>query len=374
MRWSPRPLSCMACIGVLLAACGDAPSPAPEQPPPEVNVITLSRQDAANVVMLPGRVQAVRTAEVRARVDGVVQQLLYTEGSDVEEGQRLFQIDPRDAQASVDAARAALARAQSAATNAEQDLARYEGLVASGVVSRQQYDAIVAGERTARAEVAASRAQLERAQLNRSYTTVTAPIAGRAGRAQVSVGALVSAAAGTLMTTVESLDPIYVNFSVSSNEVQKARRDIAEGRLVLPALDRVEVSLLLDDGRTYPDKGHLNFLDLSVDRTTGSSSLRAEFPNPRRELLPGQFVRARIEAGQRPDALLVPQRAVTMQANGATVMVVGPDDVVAPRAVTLGPMYGGGWAVLEGLAEGERVIVDGLQMVAPGMKVTAVTP
>ncbi len=361
-------------VACLLAACSEPAAPPAAPPPVEVNVITIAAQDAANVVTLPGRVQAVRTAEVRARVDGVVQKLLYTEGSDVKQGQKLFQIDPRDMQANLDAARAALSRAQTAAANAAQDLKRYKGLVATGVVSRQQYDAAVARDRSARSDVVESRAQVEKAQLNLDYTTVTAPIAGRAGRAQVTVGALVSAAAGTLMTTVEPLDPIYVNFSQSSSEVQRARRDIAEGRLVVPALDRVTVTLLLDDGSAYPLTGHLNFLDLSIDRATGSTALRAEFPNPKRVLLPGQFVRVRIDAGERPNSILVPQRAVTLVADGATVMVVGADGVVEQRAIRIGRLYGSSWAVLEGLEVGERVVVDGLQKIQAGQKVKVAEP
>jgi membrane fusion protein (multidrug efflux system) len=355
---------------LLLAACNRQPAPVPTITPVEVNAITIESQAAANIVILPGRVQAVRTAEVRARVDGVVERLLYAEGSDIEQGQKLFQIDPRDMQANLDAARAALARAQTEAANAAQDLARYKGLVASGTVSRQQYDSVVARERSARSAVMESRAQVAKAQLNVDYTIVTAPIAGRAGRARVTEGALVSAAAGTLLTTIEQLDPIYVNFSQTSAEVQRARRDIAEGRLQVPALNRVAVSLRLEDGSVYPLKGQINFQDLSVDPTTGSAAFRAEFPNPTRVLLPGQFVRVRVEAGERPNSILIPQRAVTLSGNGATVMVVGADGAVEERAIRVGPLRGNSWVVLEGLKAGERIVVDGLQKISAGQKVT----
>jgi membrane fusion protein (multidrug efflux system) len=354
-----------------LAACGRSPSQ-PDAPLAEVTVVTISRQDAANLVTLPGRVQAVRTAEVRARVDGVVRGLLYTEGTDVAEGQELFTIDPRDMEASVGAARAALSRARTTATNASQDVKRYEGLVAQGVISRQQYDAAIAKQRTAQSDVDQAREQLKRAQLNLSYTKVTAPIAGRAGRAQVTVGALVSASAGTLLTTIELLDPIHVNFSQTSAEVQKARRDIADGTLKVPRLDRVVVTLQLEDGSFYPLPGSINFLDLSLDRATGSAALRAEFPNPERSLLPGQFVRVRIEAGQRPDSIVVPQRAVTLRGEHAMVMVVGDDGVVAERSISLGEQGAGTWRVLDGLSAGERVVVEGLQKTTPGQKVKVV--
>jgi len=354
-------------IVLLLAACSK-PAPPPEAAPVEVTVVTIAPQDAANVVVLPGRVQAVRTAEVRARVDGVVQKLLYTEGSDVKQGQKLFQIDPRDMQASLDAARAALSRAQTESANATQDLDRYKGLVGTGVVSRQQYDTAVARARSAQSDVVQSQAQVEKARLNLDYTTVTAPIAGRAGRAQVTVGALVSAAAGTLLTTIEPLDPIYVNFSQSSSEVQNARRAIAEGRLKVPELDAVGVTLLLEDGSVYPSPGHLNFLDLSIDRATGSTALRAEFPNPKRVLLPGQFVRVRIDAGEWSNSILVPQRAVTLLEDGAHVMVVGPDNVVEQRSIRVGPLYQGSWAVLGGLKEEGASDAAGLEMLIDRMK------
>jgi membrane fusion protein (multidrug efflux system) len=370
---SGKPIIRCAVFGVAwgLAACSKPPPP-PAAPPIEDAVVTIAPQDAANLVILPGRVQAVRTAEVRARVDGVVQRLLYTEGTEVAEGQQLFIIDPRDMQATVGAARAALARAQTSATNASQDVKRYQGLVEQGVISRQQFDAAVAKQHAAQSDVDQAREQLKRAQLNLSYTTVTAPIAGRAGRAQVTVGALVSAAAGTLLTTIEPLDPIHVNFSQTSAEVQKARRDIADGTLKVPQLERAVVTLQLEDGSIYPLPGHINFLDMSLDRATGSAALRAEFPNPKHSLLPGQFVRVRIEAGERPNSIVVPQRAVTLRGEAAIVMVVDASGVVAERSIDLGEQTAGSWRVLAGLNAGDRVVVDGLQKIRPGQQVKAV--
>ncbi len=363
-----------ACVVLVLAGCGpDAAAPSAMPPPPEVAVVVATSAPAENVVEVPGRVQAVRTAEVRARVDGIVQRRLYEEGSDVEEGQELFLIDPRESQAAVSSAEATLARAQAAAANAAQDVERYERLVRDRTISEQDYDAAIARQRSADAEVRQAEAELERAQLSLSYTLVNAPIAGRAGRAQVSEGALVSGTQATLLTTIEQLHPVYVNFSQSSADLLAIRREIAGGTLEVPELDRVTVNLVLEDGTPYMHEGHLNFLDLSIDEATGTVALRAEFPNPDRLLLPGQFVRARISAGVRPNALMIPQRAVQLTPQGASVLVVGIDGMVESRAVTLGAQRGGDWTVLDGLAGGEQVIVDGVQRVQPGAPVRVAT-
>lgn len=353
---------------LLLAGCSE-PAPQAPPPPPEVRVVTVRSQALTNLVEVPGRLQAVRIAEVRARVDGVVERRLYEEGTDVRAGQPLFAIDPRPLRAQLSAAQATLARAEATAANAEQDVNRYEGLVAQQAMSQQEYDAAIARLRTAQADVAQARAQVETASLNLGYTTVNAPIAGRAGRAEVTEGALVSAGSATLLTRIEQVDPIYANFSQSSSELLAIREQVAAGALKVPSLDSVEVQLVLEDGSIYGRRGRLNFLDLRIDEATGTAALRAEFPNPDRELLPGQFVRVRIEAGERADGMLVPQRAVTVAPHGATVMVVGDSNVVQPRPVTLGELRGDSWAILKGLADGDRVVVDGLQKVQPGKPV-----
>ncbi|WP_157219301.1 efflux RND transporter periplasmic adaptor subunit [Flavisphingomonas formosensis] len=359
-------------LTIALAACGAQQQPAP--PPPEVNVVTIQPQAIANVVELPGRVQAVRTAEVRARVDGIVERRLYEEGSDVRAGAPLFRIDPRPLAATYNAARAALARAQATATNAQQVVNRYTPLVSQQAVSKQEYDAAVATERQSQADVAQARAQVDSARLNLDYAAVTAPIAGRVGRAEVTEGALVSASQATLMTRIEQLDPIYVNFSQSNSELMDLRRDIASGRINIPSLDRVRVSLVLEDGSVYGLTGHLNFLDMSVDETTGSVSLRAEFPNPQRTLLPGQFVRARIQAGVAPGGVAVPQRSVMVTPQGASVMVVGKGNIAEARTVKLGGLQGGQWVILDGLKPGERVITDGVIKAKAGQPVTIAKP
>ena len=358
----------LACCGLLLlAGCGGDPPPAP--PPPEVNVVVARSQAVENIAEVPGRVQAIRTSQVRARVDGIVQRRVYEEGSDVKAGQALFVIDPRELRANLSAVEASLVRAEATASNAEQDVDRYKGLVEDQAISKQEFDAAVAKLRTAQADVAQTRAQLETAKLSLGYTTVTAPIAGRAGRAQVTEGALVSASQATLFTTIEQLDPVYVNFSQSSSYMLAIRRDIAEGKLKVPQLGGVAVSLILEDGSDYRHKGHLDFLDLAIDETTGTAAVRAEVPNPEQTLLPGQFVRARIEAGVRPNNFLIPQRAVQLDQSTASVFIVDDQNAVATRDLKTGGLQGDQWIVLSGLADGDRVIVDGLQKIQPGMQV-----
>lgn len=335
--------------------------------------MTLATQPVVDVIDLPGRLQAVRTSEVRARVDGIVERRLYTEGTDVHAGQPLFAIDPRQLRAQLSASEATLARAQAAEANATQDVTRYKGLVAQQALSQQEYDAAVARLRTAQADVAQARAQIAAARLNLSYTTVTAPISGRAGRAAVTEGALVRGSGATLLTTIEQLDPIYANFSQSSSDVMALRGKIKSGDLKAPSMTNVAVHLVLEDGTTYGMVGHLNFVDMSIDEATGTAALRAEFPNPARTLLSGQFVRARVEAGVQASGLLVPQRAVTVSPQGATVLVVGARDIVESRPVTVGALQGGSWSIVSGLKPGERVIVDGLQKAAPGKPVKPVS-
>jgi membrane fusion protein (multidrug efflux system) len=302
-------------------------------------------------------------------VDGIVQRRLYTEGTDVREGQALFAIDPRELRARASAAQASLAKAEATAANATQDVNRYKGLVAQQALSQQEYDAAVARLRTAEADVAQRRAELSAARLSLGYTTVTAPISGRAGRAEVTEGALVSGGAATLLTRIEQIDPIYANFSQSSSDVLALRARIASGALTAPATRAVPVRLVLEDGTPYRIIGKLNFVDLAFDEATGTAALRAEFPNPQRTLVPGQFVRVRVEAGVQKQGLRVPQRAVTLTPTGANVMVVGAKDVVETRPVKLGALEGDSWIIQSGLQTGERVIIDGLQKAAPGKPV-----
>lgn len=351
-----------------LGACGRGGQP-PAPPPPAVAVMTIGSSPVPNVIDLPGRIAAIRTSEVRARTDGIVERRLYQEGTDVRADQPLFQIDPRDKRAALQQAQAALQRAEAARTNAQQVVGRYSPLVSARAVSAQEYDSAITQLRQAEAGVADAKAAVARAQLELDYATVRAPIAGRAGRALVTEGALVSAAGATLMTTIDQLNPIYAVFTQSSSDMMNLMRQVRSGQLKLPSLDNAEVRLVLEDGSEYGPIGRLDFTDQSVDPTTGSQVLRATFTNVNRTLLPGQFVRGRIYAGTIVAGIKVPQRAVQISNEEAMVFVVGRDDVVAPRPVELGSLVGGDWIIRSGLKPGDRLIVDGWMKARPGQKV-----
>ncbi len=355
----------------LIAACSGEQSP-PEPQPIPVQTVTIASQSIPNVIELPGRVEPVRQAEVRARVTGIVQKRLYTEGTIVAEGQPLFSIDPRESRASYAQTQAALARARATQSNARAVVERFKPLVAENAISGQEYDAALAAAREAEANVAQIRAQLDAASLQLNYTTVRAPIAGRAGRAEVTEGALVSQTEGTLMTRIEQTAPVYVNFAQAASEVLAMRRANSAGEITPDANDRVEVRLTFTDGSEYPLPGYINFLALSVDEETGTVGLRAEFPNPAGVLLPGEFVRAKLFMGEVKQGIVVPQRAVTLSERGGSVFVIDAKGLVAPRPVKLGALVDGNWIVESGLKTGDVVIVSNLQKLRPGMPVKAV--
>lgn len=359
----------LAACSLIVACSGEPAPPAPEPIP--VETVTIVGQAVPNVIELPGRVEPVRQAEVRARVTGIVQKRLYTEGSNVVAGQPLFRIDPRELQASYAQTKAALDRARATATNARAVVERYKPLVAENAISSQEYDAALAAAREAEANVAQIRAQLDASSLQLDYTTVRAPISGRAGRAEVTEGALVSQTEGTLLTRIEQTAPVYVNFAQAASEVLAIRRAISAGEIALGANDRVEVRLTFTDGTEYPNSGFINFLAFSVDEETGTVGLRAEFPNPTGLLLPGEFVRAKLFVGELKQGIVVPQRAVTLSEQGGSVFVIDSKGLAAVRPVKLGALVADKWIVESGLKAGDKVIVNNLQKLRPGVPVKA---
>jgi membrane fusion protein (multidrug efflux system) len=355
------------------AGCGRKAATQAPTGPIEVGVVTLAPVAVTLTRELPGRTSAYRVAEVRARVNGIVLKRLFTEGSDVKEGQRLFTIDPAPYQAALDSAKATLARAEANAANAKLTEDRYADLLQDNAVSKQEYDNAMASLTVADADVAAARAALDTARINLGYTKVTSPVSGRVGRSAVTEGAYVMAAQATLLATVQQLDPVYVDLMQSSVEVLQLRREFAEGKLRGAGKDQAVVKLVFDDGREYDVPGTLQFADVTVDPTTGSIALRALFPNPRKELLPGLFVRARLEEGVAPDAILVPQAGVTRDQKGQpTALVVNAQNRVERRQLVTDRTVGDAWLVTAGVKAGDRVIVEGLQKVRPGAEVTAV--
>jgi membrane fusion protein (multidrug efflux system) len=360
-------------IAALLAACGAKGGPAAAAGPVEVGVITVTPRAVTLTRDLPGRTSAYRVAEVRARVNGIILKRLFTEGSDVKEGQRLFLVDASPYEAALDGARAALARAEANLANARLQGDRYADLVKDGSVSRQEYETATAALKSSEADVASARAAEQAARINLGYTAVTSPVSGRIGRASVTEGAYVQAAQATLLAVVQQLDPIYVDLTQSTAEVLKLRRDLQDGRLQAAGQGQARAKLVTEEGREYPLPGTLQFADVSVDPGTGSIGLRALFPNPKDELLPGMFVRARLEEGVNPQALLVPQVGVTRDQKGLpVVLVVNAEKKVERRQVVTDRTIGDAWLVTEGLKAGEVVIVEGLQKVRPGALVNPV--
>ena len=368
-----RPSTVFLLSLTLLAGCDKKPPAKAASGPVEVGVVTVSPTPVTLTRELPGRTSAFRVAEVRARVNGIVLKRLFTEGSDVKEGQRLFTIDPAPYRAALDSAKAALARAEANVANARLQAQRYTELVADNAVSRQEHDNAMATLKASEADIAAGRAAVQAAQINLGYTTVTSPVSGRIGRSAVTEGAYVQQAQATLLATVQQLDPVYVDLAQSSAEALRLRRDLEEGRLQSAGRGQAKARLVLEDGREYGEVGALQFADVTVDPGTGSIVLRALFPNPRAELLPGMFVRARLEQGVNPQALLVPQQAVTRDQKGVpTALVVDAQQKVERRQLVTDRAVGDAWLVTSGVQPGDRVIVEGLQKVRPGAEVKAV--
>lgn len=370
----------VAAASVGLAACGggaDKPAGGGAPPPPQVGVVVAQQQAVALQSELPGRVEALRTAQVRARVNGVVLKRLFTEGAEVSAGQVLFQIDPAPYQAALDSAQANLAKAQANLSQAAAQAERNKPLYDGRAISQQEYLISVAAAKAGEADVAAAKAAITSAKLNLDYARVTAPIAGRIGRALVTEGALVSAAEATQLALIQQTSSVFVNFTQSANEVQQLRRALNAGQLRKLASKAgqptAEVRIVLDDGSELKQAGRLLFTDLSVDPTSGQVTLRAEVGNAEAQLLPGQYVRVRLVQAELPAGILLPQQAVTRGNQGDSVLVVGPDNKPTPRSVKIGQAAGNQWVVLDGLKVGEQVIVDGFQkMFVPGAPVTPV--
>lgn len=356
-----------------LAACGKSQQGAgAAPPPPEVGVVTVAPGEVGLVTELPGRLEASRVAQVRARAAGILQQRLFREGSDVRAGQPLFRIDPAPYAAAAETARAQQARAEANLAQATALAERYKPLLEANAVSQQEYANAVAAQKQAQADVAAGKAAVQTANINLGYASVTAPIAGRIGRALVTEGALVGQGEATQLAVIQQIDPMYVNFTQSAAEVMKLRRAMDSGQFKRAGAEAASVRIVLEDGTPYARAGRLLFSDLTVDATTGQVTLRAEVPNPGGQLLPGLYVRVQLEQAKAGNAITLPQQAVTRSAQGDTVMVVGADGKPAPRPVKVGGSQGGQWVVLEGLKAGEQVIVDGFQKIRPDSPVKPV--
>lgn len=357
-------------LALALAACSGEQKAAPgpgvaAPPPPEVGVVTVTMQTAPLTTELPGRVEASRVAQVRARVTGIVQKRLFREGSDVKAGQALFLIDPAPYQAAVDSARAALAKAQANTMQATAQAKRLKPLREANAVSEQDYVNALAAQAQAEADVAAAGAALRTAQLNLGYATVTAPISGRIGRALVTEGALVSQVEATQLALIQQIDPVYVNATQAVADFERLRESAS-------AAGSAAVQIVLDNGSELPQRGRLLFTDVTVDPTSAQVTLRTEVANPQGRLLPGMYVRTRLVQGQVVGATLLPQQAVTRGPQGDTVLVVGEGGKPAPRPVRIGGASGPQWIVLDGLKPGEQVIAEGFQKMRPGAAVKPV--
>ena len=372
MRFSPHRVSGFGAVALavlVLAGCKEQPQMNPGMP--QVSVVTVEPKPASIISELPGRVDAVRDAQIRARVTGIVQKIEFEQGGDVKDGQLLFKIDPAPYKAARDQAAAQLKQAQADLYSAKALADRYAPLVKANAVSKQEYDNAVAGYRQAEAAVAAAKANLDNASINLGYTDVTSPIDGRIGKPLVTEGALVEAASATQMALVQQLDPVYVDFTQSTGDLAKLRQAFASGQMERVGPDAAKVSVLLEDGSVYPHDGKLLFTGITVDPTTGQVNLRAEVPNPDHILLPGMYVRVRVDEGINKQALLVPQQALQRTADGMQSLMLVKDNKVEQVPVTTGPVIDNQWLITSGLKGGEVVVVEGFQKIRAGAPVQA---
>ncbi|EAO4783249.1 multidrug efflux RND transporter periplasmic adaptor subunit AcrA [Salmonella enterica] len=366
---TPLAVVLMLSGSLALTGCDDKQDQQGGQQMPEVGVVTLKTEPLQITTELPGRTVAYRIAEVRPQVSGIILKRNFVEGSVIEAGVSLYQIDPATYQATYDSAKGDLAKAQAAANIAELTVKRYQKLLGTQYISKQEYDQALADAQQATAAVVAAKAAVETARINLAYTKVTSPISGRIGKSSVTEGALVQNGQASALATVQQLDPIYVDVTQSSNDFLRLKQELANGSLKQEN-GKAKVDLVTSDGIKFPQSGTLEFSDVTVDQTTGSITLRAIFPNPDHTLLPGMFVRARLQEGTKPTALLVPQQGVTRTPRGdATVLVVGADNKVETRQIVASQAIGDKWLVTDGLKAGDRVVVSGLQKVRPGAQV-----
>ena len=367
-----------ALVTMFVAGCGKGgeaagPRAGGAPPPAEVGVVTVRLGDVGLVTELPGRLEASRVAQVRARAAGILQKRLFNEGSDVKAGQALFTIDSAPYAAQVASAKASQARAEASAAQATALAERYKPLVEANAVSKQEYANAVAAQKQGEADVAVAKANVQTAGINLGYAAVTSPISGRIGRALVTEGALVGQGEATPLAVVQQINPMYVNFTQSAGDVMKLRKAMQSGQFKRASgAEAASVRVVLEDGTEYSKSGRLLFSDLTVDSTTGQITLRAEVPNPTGELLPGLYVRVRLEQAQASNAITLPQQAVTRNTQGDSVMVVGSDGKITPRPIKIGSAKGTSWVVLDGLKAGEQVMVDGFQKLRPGATVKPV--
>jgi membrane fusion protein, multidrug efflux system len=358
-------ISLLVCA-IVVAACSHESAQSPKGPP-EVAVVTLAPQSVAINAELPGRTVPYRIAEVRPQVNGVILRRLFTEGGQVKAGQQLYLIDPAPFQASLESAEAALARAQATTTSTRLLAQRYKPLSEARAVSRQDYDNAIASQDQAVADVASAKAAVATAKINLAYTKVLAPISGRTGRSSVTEGALVAVSQTAALVVIQQLDPIYVDVTQASTVLLDLRRALAQGKLKQVGDAQAEAKLILEDGTIYGLTGKLQFTEVTVDSGTGSVTMRAVFPNPENTLLPGMFVRERLEEGVDEHGLLVPQRALTHNQRGeAMITVVGPDNKASQRIVKTERAIGDQWLISEGANAGDKIIVTGIQGVKSG--------
>ncbi|CWP49282.1 TPA: multidrug efflux RND transporter periplasmic adaptor subunit MtrC [Neisseria meningitidis] len=362
-----RAAALAAAVALVLSSCGKGGDAAQggqpagrEAPAPVVGVVTVHPQTVALTVELPGRLESLRTADVRAQVGGIIQKRLFQEGSYVRAGQPLYQIDSSTYEAGLESARAQLATAQATLAKADADLARYKPLVAAEAVSRQEYDAAVTAKRSAEAGVKAAQAAIKSAGINLNRSRITAPISGFIGQSKVSEGTLLNAGDTTVLATIRQTNPMYVNVTQSASEVMKLRRQIAEGKL-LAADGVIAVGIKFDDGTVYPEKGRLLFADPTVNESTGQITLRAAVPNDQNILMPGLYVRVLMDQVAVDNAFIVPQQAVTRGAKDA-VMIVNAQGGMEPREVTVAQQQGTNWIVTSGLKDGDKVVVEGISI------------